>query len=289
MSTENAYQETPFTCCGVEWHKAKLPMVDGTHLFASRCLVCGKGRTVAPPQLSESEKGADRLRSAWYGNAMHQGITWDKADALDKEDWLAVYDEAVKMAAEKPAPSADPAGVEELAKALTFPLPALPGNARTGRVGLTWEEAKHVAAAAIAHCGQREAEQRQRAEKAEAENLHWQSEHTALKMEYGNQAAEVERLKEELARTKSGADETGCWCDDADLGAAKVRRESCPVHGQASQPAPEGLPEVDVGRLASGLQRVFEVGLSWEDYAKQLCDAMGWRRVAQPEPSKESK
>jgi hypothetical protein len=153
---------------------------------------------------------------------------------------------------EKPSPSADPAS----------------------RI----ENELRLMREAYASASKERDEQRQRVEKAEAENLHWQSEHTALKMEYGNQAAEVERLKAEVE----------AWKDVA---------ASC----KASQPAPEGLPKAlpPIGTKVQDIQSGDDTGevrthtpmgrfhAYFDDgdigvYSPST-EGITWRRVAQPQ------
>jgi hypothetical protein len=121
----------------------------------------------------------------------------------------------------EPAPSVDAASVEELAKVMSDYALELHAAGRDWE----WDD---MAAAAIAHCGQREAEQRQRAEKAEADLSEcrdakggWAVIAVDMERERNNLRAEVERLKAEVEAWK-------------DVAAACT----------ASQPAPEGLSKV---------------------------------------------
>jgi hypothetical protein len=159
--------------------------------------------------------------------------------------------------AHEAAPSADPVDKKVLEKAL---LVVLDEAKATDTLA---EEAEKLAAVAIAHCEQRESEQRQRAEKAEADSLERQDcaarELARVKAHVSDQADEIARLKEGLAEWKEtaanlakpivaemkAAQEAGQPAPEADL--------DCPENDPImDSPAPEGLPEVGVCSFCHG-------------------------------------
>jgi ribosomal protein L37E len=250
MSIENAQEAQRCPKCG------------GGH-YVNFCAECGHPRPAAAPETSEREKGADRLRCAWYGDGMHQGIAWSACDPLDKEDWLSVYDEAVKMASEKPAPSADPASAEELATVMSDYALELHAAGRDWE----WDD---MAAAAIAHCGQdAESARRLRSEwqelndqsnanldravEAERERDEQRQRADAKLREWGMACAEAVDLRAEVKQLKDKlAEKTECFYaadEKNDAQAAEIARLKEEVEAwkdvaaacTASQPAPEGL------------------------------------------------
>lgn len=40
----DAAQETPFTCCGIDWHRSKLALPDGSFLHIAACPICKRPR-----------------------------------------------------------------------------------------------------------------------------------------------------------------------------------------------------------------------------------------------------
>jgi hypothetical protein len=66
-----AAQEIPFTCCGVDWHRSKVALSDGSYQYVGACLKCGKLRTATEGQqgMSEDERMIVQLVMSWCGPA----------------------------------------------------------------------------------------------------------------------------------------------------------------------------------------------------------------------------
>ena len=145
-----AGQEIPVTCCGIEWHRTKVNMTGGSILHISHCLICKRQRPIPVPtvQMSEREKGADRLRLAFclrMGEESFDAPKWNFVLPAEQLDWLSVYDHAKDMF----APKCDRDG---LAKALAVPMFGRGGCGNSGQCEAACEK---VADAAVAYMGAR--------------------------------------------------------------------------------------------------------------------------------------
>ena len=73
MTTKNASEEIPFTCCGVEWHRSKIALPGGAYQHIGACLKCGKSRSATPePKLA-------RLKPVLALGFTRGGPAWDSA------------------------------------------------------------------------------------------------------------------------------------------------------------------------------------------------------------------